>query len=122
MLIKLGKGVQGMLKRRKVMWKELKIGLAGTKLVVKKVSNMVVKHDKQIKKNAENIKKVNKRVDVVEQDLEETKEKVEEIDMKVYSDLYECSGIMLREYQRNQYTIALKSRSLLHRVYPPTAR
>ena len=81
--------------------KELKIGLAGTKLVVKKVSNMVVKHDKQIKKNTEKIKQVNKRVDVVEQDLEETKEKVEEIDMKVGHDLYDW--IMLREYQRNQY-------------------
>ena len=63
--------------------KQLQIGLAGTKVVVKKVSKMVVKHDKQIKKNTEKIKEVDQRVDVVEQDLEETKEKVEEIDMKV---------------------------------------
>ena len=62
---------------------KLEIGLAGTKVVVKRVSKMAMVHDKQIKHATEKLHEVDQRVDDVEQDLEETKEKVEEIDMKV---------------------------------------
>ena len=77
---------------------QLQIGLAGTKLVVRKVSKMTIRHEKQIQKTKGKLKEVDKRVDVVEHDLEETKEKVEEIDMKVKNQLHGFQNTFFHTY------------------------
>ena len=62
---------------------KLEIGLAGTKVVIKRVGKMVDQHGKQIKKNKTKLKEVDGRVDVVEQDLVEAKELLEIVGLKV---------------------------------------
>jgi septal ring factor EnvC (AmiA/AmiB activator) len=62
---------------------KLEVGVAGTKVVLKKVHREVKQQGKEVKEVKAGLEEVNERVDVVENDLEETKVKVEEIDKKV---------------------------------------
>lgn len=62
---------------------KLEIGVAGTKVVLKKVHRDVKKQGKDLEGVKEGLDDVNTRVDNVEVDMEETKERVEEVDKKV---------------------------------------
>lgn len=62
---------------------KLEIGVAGTKVVLKRVHRDVKKQGKDLEGVKEGLDDVNTRVDNVEVDVEETKERVEEVDKKV---------------------------------------
>lgn len=62
---------------------KLEIGVAGTKVVLKKVHRDVKKQGKDLEGVKEGLDDVNTRVDNVEVDVEETKERVKEVDKKV---------------------------------------
>jgi archaellum component FlaC len=62
---------------------KVEVGVAGTKVVLKKVHKEVKEQGEDIKEVKAGVEEVNERVDVVEDDLEETKVKVEEVDKKV---------------------------------------
>lgn len=62
---------------------KLEIGVAGTKVVLKKVIRDVKQQGKEIEGVKVELGEVNTRVDRVEVDVKDTKEKVEELDKKV---------------------------------------
>uniref|UniRef100_K1Q047 Uncharacterized protein n=1 Tax=Magallana gigas TaxID=29159 RepID=K1Q047_MAGGI len=64
---------------------KLEIGVAGTKVVLKRVHRDVKKQGKDLEGVKEGLDDVNTRVDNVEVDVEETKERVEEVDKKTMS-------------------------------------
>ena len=62
---------------------KLEVGVAGTKVVLKKVHREVKEQGGEIRGVKEGLVEVNERVDVVEDDVGETKLKIEEVDKKV---------------------------------------
>jgi septal ring factor EnvC (AmiA/AmiB activator) len=67
---------------------KLEVGVAGTKVVLKRVQKDVKQQGKEIEGVKEEVSEVNKRVDQVEVDVEETKERVEEVDKKVWRNTF----------------------------------
>ncbi|XP_062598650.1 uncharacterized protein LOC134260086, partial [Saccostrea cucullata] len=64
---------------------KLEVGVAGTKVVLKKVQTDVNQQGEEIDSVREGLGEVNTRVDRVEVEVEETKERVEEVDKKTMS-------------------------------------
>ncbi|XP_052697616.1 uncharacterized protein LOC128175814 [Crassostrea angulata] len=64
---------------------KLEIGVAGTKVVLKKVHRDVKEQGKEIEGVKQGLGEVNTRVDEVEMDVADTKERVEEVDKKTMS-------------------------------------
>nr|XP_022332627.1 uncharacterized protein LOC111130167 [Crassostrea virginica] len=64
---------------------KLEVGVAGTKVVLKKVHREVKEQGGEIRGVKEGLVEVNERVDVVEDDVGETKLKIEEVDKKTMS-------------------------------------
>lgn len=62
---------------------KLEIGVAGTKVVLKKVHREVKEQGREIEGVKQGLGEVNTRVDEVEVDVADTKERVEEVDKKV---------------------------------------